>query len=111
MPSMLMAILQGLVSSAFAYAAACGFMVAYALLRHHSWEMAWFTAVAFLLMSLYVTQVGGVCFVLAGRDDVRVGSGDCAAANVSLREREKAPERSCPPASPPPAAHALLLLH
>lgn len=59
MPSMLMATLQGLVSSVFVYAAFCGALAAYALLRYHSGEMAWFTCVAFFLMSLYVTQVGG----------------------------------------------------
>jgi len=57
MPSMLMATLQGLVSSILLYAAFCAPVAAYALLRVGSGEMAWFTAVAFFLMSLYVTQV------------------------------------------------------
>jgi hypothetical protein len=58
MPSMLMAIVQCLVSSVFAYLGACGFMVAYALARYRSWEMAIFTSVAFYIMSVYITQVG-----------------------------------------------------
>jgi hypothetical protein len=57
---MVMATLQGLVSSVFVYVAFCGPMAAYALLKHGSGEMAWFTCVAFLLMSLYVTQVARV---------------------------------------------------
>lgn len=104
MPSMVMAIVQCLTSCVFAYLGACGFMVAYALvrtprpprrsarpcppapnparatggqpnsptqsaqpphshlttprqLRYRSLEMAWFTSVAFYIMSLYITQV------------------------------------------------------
>lgn len=60
MPSMLMAIIQGLVSSAAVYAAFCGIVVLYALLRYRSGEMAWFTAVAFFIMAMYVTQVSAL---------------------------------------------------
>lgn len=54
---MLMATLQGLVASALLYAAFCGPMAVYALLRYGSGEMAWFTCAAFFLAAMYVTQV------------------------------------------------------
>jgi len=60
MPSMLMAIVQSLVSSLFAYSGASLLLIAYALLRYRSVEMAWFTAIAFLITALYITQVRGV---------------------------------------------------
>ena len=61
MPSMLMATLQGLVCCALLYVLLAAPVAGYALRRYGSGEMAWFTAVAFFLMSMYVTQVGGAC--------------------------------------------------
>lgn len=63
MPSMLMATLQGAVSCLLLYAALAAPVAGYALARYGSGEMAWFTAVAFFLMSLYVTQV---CITMLG---------------------------------------------
>lgn len=57
MPSMVMSTLQGLVSSAFVYAGFCAPLALYAVFKEGSGEMAWFTCVAFFLMSLYITQV------------------------------------------------------
>ena len=58
MPSMLMATLSGAASCALLYLGLAAPVAGYALLRYGSGEMAWFTAAAFVLMSLYVTLVG-----------------------------------------------------
>ena len=52
MPSLLMAPLQGVVCCALLYVLLAAPVAGYALR---------FTAVAFFLMSMYVTQVGGAC--------------------------------------------------
>ncbi|KAI8462601.1 MAG: hypothetical protein J3K34DRAFT_447396, partial [Monoraphidium minutum] len=56
MPSMLLAILQGLASAALVYVAFTLPVAGYALLRYRSARMAWFTAVAFFIMAMYITQ-------------------------------------------------------
>lgn len=55
---MVMATLQGFVSSLFVYAAFCVPLALYGLFKGRSGEMAWFTGVAFFLMAVYITQVG-----------------------------------------------------
>jgi hypothetical protein len=59
MPSMLMATLQGLVSSILLYLLLCAPMGGYVVGRYGGGgDMAWFVVVAFFLASLFVTQVG-----------------------------------------------------
>lgn len=58
MPSMLMATAQGLACCALLYALLAAPVAGYALGRYGSGEMAWFSAAAFWLMAMWITQVG-----------------------------------------------------
>jgi hypothetical protein len=56
---MLMAMVQGWCSCLLLFAMSAWLLVAYAVLRFQSWSMAWFSAVTFFLMCMYITQVRG----------------------------------------------------
>ncbi len=58
MPSMLLAMVQGLVSCFIMYVLFAGALAVYAVARFQSGEMAWYTALCFYLSAIYITQVG-----------------------------------------------------
>jgi hypothetical protein len=56
---MVMATLQGVVSSVLLYLLLCAPMAGYVFGRYGGGEMVWFVAVAFFLACMFVTQVCG----------------------------------------------------